>query len=380
MRRKIIRCLLFGLILAVFVLVFTDSTVWTQGQVIIVEPMDSLAFQALVDSAVPHTTIKCLGGLYPCYQGNPEDNEPHPIRITKSLRIVAADENDPPLFKGTFGDSLPYESTNNGFMVYNLRTDIRGLEFKGLQFEGFIRSLAFSPNYDPANPTIPIEGGVLSRLKVTRCQFYDCKRGVQVFGGQTENFEISNNNIDAKQAGIIVYGGATAAEPGGIIYDCGRPRNGIITGNTVSMNGTGIPFGIWISACERVTVRNNFVDNGGGGYGIAFGDDLAYSLPDDGPINIGSVIGNDVQNAEVGIGCNGPTTLHKSLIRSNSISDCYYAIALEVGANNFYVADNQFNNISIHIWLESDTHDNTIIVSEEAIVEDNGTNNQIIIR
>ena len=376
---KIIRCLFLGLMLAVFVLVVTDSTVWTKGNIITIGPIDSQAFQALVDSAAPRTTIKCRGGEYLCYQGDPGDNETYPIRITKPLRIVAADENDPPIFMGT-GDfeHSPVESGNNCFIVYNLTSDIRGLEFVGLHFEGFCMSLYFRPNYDPANPTVPTEAGVLSKLRVVRCQISDCPRGVQVWGGQTENFEISDNIIDVQGIGVLLYGRATGA----VIYNSSRPKNGTVVGNIVCSNQTGI----WAVGCENATIRDNFVDSEW--VGIWFGDESAMFFPDDGPIRIGSVSRNNVQNAEVGIICVGPTTLNKSLIQDNSISNSSIGILLEEGANRFNVVNNEFYNSYYDIWLgwESggyayppESHDNTVIANDfVTTVVDNGVGNTLV--
>ncbi len=381
MRRKIIRYLFLGLMLAVFVLVFTNSTVWTKGNVITTGPIDSQLFQALVDSAVPHTTIKCLGGVYPCYQGS----ETFPIRITKPLRIVAVDENDPPIFMGTgtFGDLTPFIDGNNGFIVYNLTSDIKGLEFVGLHFWGFDRSVAFSPNYDPVNPTVPAPG-VLSNLRVDSCQFDNCLRGVQVFGGQTENFVISFNNINVQKIGIIVLGGASWIEDVGY-FDVGRSKNCTIRRNIVS----GSRNGIMVDGCERAFIRDNFVENSAY-YGIAFGDEYALDFPDDGPIRIGSVQGNEIHNAWVGIDCFGPTSLHKSLVQSNFLNNCEFGVVLEQGANRFNIVNNEFVNSEwSDIWLGIDeinpwtwppeSHDNTVIATDfVTTVVDNGINNKLV--
>lgn len=383
MRRKIIRCLFLGLMLAVFVLVFTDSTVWTRENVIITGPINSKAFQKLVDSVAPHTTIKCLGGSYECYKGEPEKHKTFPIRITKPLRIVAADENNPPIFKGTFDpDYGPWEGGNNCFMVYNLISNIKGLEFVGLHFEGFSRALAFSPSYDPAIPNVPIEAGVLSKLRIVRCQFFDCWRGIYVIDGQIKNFGISDNIIERVRYGICVWGGVdeSVGEP----YNMGRPKKGTITGNTVFSENIGID----VTGCEDVTIHNNFVDSLS--VGIWFGGDYYESLlPDDDPIRIGSVSSNNVQTPwGWGIVCYGLTTLHKSFVQNNYISNSYLGITLEMGANNFNIVDNEFgpSNCDIYLGGENDdeaappaSHDNTVIATDFVTsVIDNGINNELV--
>ncbi len=386
MRRKIIRCLFLGLMLAVFVLVFTERTVWTQENVIITGPMDSLAFQELVDSVAPRTTIKCLGGSYLCYQGEPEEFETFPIRIRKPLKIVAADENNPPIFVGTFDpDYGPWKGGNNCFMVYNLISDIRGLEFVGLHFKGFSRALAFSPSYDPDNPSVPIWAGVLSKLRIVRCQFFDCFKGIMVYDGQIKNFKISDNFfVEALFMGIQVFGGVDPSVDPPI--HIGRPKKGTITGNTVF----NARWGIDVYGCEEVTIHDNFVDSFG--VGIWFGGDYYEPLlPDEDPIRIGSVSSNNVQaNYGYGIVCYGLTTLHKSLVKNNSISDSYLGITLEMGANNFNIVDNEFVNSiwEIDIWLggENDeetgppeSHDNIVIADVfDTTVIDNGINNKLV--
>ena len=390
MRRKIIRCLFLGLMFLVFVLVFTNSTVWTRGKVITTEPIDSLAFQELVDSVAPRTTIKCLGGWYECYQEEGDVTTTFPIRITKPLRIVAADENNPPIFVGTFDpDYGPWAGGNNCFMVDNLISDIRGLEFEGLHFMGFSRALSFSPSYDPAIPDVPVKAGVLSGLRIDSCQFYDCLRGIGVFDGQIKNFKISDNIIEAARHGIVVQGGVDVP-PVGEPYDMGRPNNGTITGNTVFSESVGID----VCGCEGVTVKDNFIDISVDVYGIGiwFGGDWYEELVlDDGPIRIGSVSGNNVQaNGAYGIACYGRTTLRKSLIQYNSISDSYLGIILEMGANNFNIVDNEFVNSiwDIDIWLGGEpywetappaSHDNTVIANDfVTYVVDNGINNTLV--
>ncbi|MBA7704211.1 hypothetical protein ES703_113012 [subsurface metagenome] len=387
MRRKIIRCLFLGLMLAVFVLVFTDSTVWTQENVIITRPINSKAFQKLVDSVAPHTTIKCIGGSYECYKGKPEKHKTFPIRITKPLRIVAADENNPPIFIGTFDpDYTPWKGGNNCFMVYNLISNIKGLEFVGLHFQGFRRALAFSPSYDPDNPPVPVWAGVLSGLRIVRCQFSDCFEGILVYDGQIKNFEISDNFfIDALFHGIVVFGGVdTSFEPP---VNIGRPKKGTITGNTIQ----SARFGIDVSGSEMVTIHDNIVDSWG--VGIWFcGDYYGIPLPDDSPIRIGSVSRNNVQaNDGFGIICYGLTTMHKSLVQNNFVSNSFVGITLEMGANNFNIVDNEFvSSVWSDIWLGGenddltgppDSHDNTVIATATdfvTTVTDYGINNTLV--
>lgn len=384
MGRKIMRCLFLGLMLAVFVLVLTDSTVWTEENVITIGPIDSLAFQELVDSVAPGTTIKCRAGLYPCYQEDPGNGEQitFPIRITKPLRIVAADENNPPIFEGTFDpEYTAWEGGNNGFLVYNLIPDIEGLEFVGLHFQGFSRGLAFSPSYDPAHPTEPIWAGVLSNLRIVRCQFSECWGGIAVWDGQIKNFEISDNIIDDVRYGILGMGGVD--EIWGELVWIGRPKNGTINGNTV----TNAKSGIDVSGCEEVNIHDNFVHSSVGG--IMFGGDWkGVIFPDEPPYKIGSVFRNNVQSWE-GIVCYGLTPLHKSLVQNNYISDANRGISLERNANNFIIVNNEFLNSSIcDIWFtgaeDEDppppaTHDNKVIANRFITsVIDHGTNNKLV--
>lgn len=290
------------------------------------------AFRTLVDNAPPHSTIVCAGGTYDFTTGDP-------IRIAKPLRIIAKDPANPPVFAGNgVVGSRPHQG-NNGFVVYDLKSagSFHGLEFRNLRFKGFFRAIALVPSFDPTNETTPTDG-VLSGASVVGCIF-EGGRGVQIFGQGVDNFDITGNAFERSR--VFIVGGA-AATPIGAVYDAGRPRRGIVAENEVSDAPPGNA--LVAVGCEHILIRGNRVTSTAPrAGGILFGDERAASFPDDGPVDPGTVEGNEVSGPfRSGITIVGPTTLERGSILRNSVRGAGVGIMLDSGANNVLVVNNDF--------------------------------------
>ena len=239
-------------------------------------PVDKAGFQALVDAADPGDTIRCLGGVY-------DFSDHDAVLIDKALAIVAADTGDPPLFVGDTieggPDDPPVLNTpsiaGNTAFALTLDAEIHGLELRGLHFAGFERTLPLSTGTDYELPDCPRLDAEFTGLEVVGNYIRNTRRAFQIFGGPLDGFVIKDNLLRGDTVGAIVLG------------------------------------------VENVTVKANEVE--AGVVGILVGDDKASVFPDDGPISIGTVKGNTIRNAFLGINAIGPTTITDAVIEGNYV-------------------------------------------------------------
>jgi hypothetical protein len=89
---------------------------------------------------------------------------------------VAENEADPPVFASrTDAAGRPvvgtsFEGSNNGFVVWGLTSDVKGIELVGLHFRDFQRAVAFAPSHVPSEDCRPT-AGTLSQARVARSHF-----------------------------------------------------------------------------------------------------------------------------------------------------------------------------------------------------------------
>jgi hypothetical protein len=145
--------------------------------------------------------------------------------------MLAADSNDPPIFRGdgTFG--TPLETRHNGFIQAE-GSYIDGLTIRRLRFEDFDRGLAFPNSHDTSVEGCPLISGAgaknISILDNTR-------RIVQLFGGPLEGFVVSGNDVELASGagsggglGMYVIGSWGFSAAAGSRSSCGRSLAGIL--------------------------------------------------------------------------------------------------------------------------------------------------------
>jgi hypothetical protein len=335
-------------------------TTATAEEIITGGGLNDLQFQALVDSASPGDTILCSPGLYQ-FTG--------PVRIDKSLRIVAESSSEPPVFEGTGVAPTPVETGNNGFLVYDLQSDIDGLEFAGLHMRHFDRPFAFDPGWG-----CPLAPGTLKNLTVADNYIENSRRGMQIWGGQTETFDFVDNTIDVHNIGVMVIRGPEVCSS--------RSARGTVARNSITAGFAGI---IAIGV-ERTAVRDNWVTSGA--VGVWFGDDAAQHVPVDSPVRVGSVANNTIESGDLGIILNGPTPIRASSALGNTVSSSFVGLLMEEGANGFLAANNEFSSSWTDIWLAGNfdgwtyppaSHDNTVVATDfQTTYADNGIDNHLV--
>lgn len=345
-------------------------------------PVDQAGFQALLDAASPGDTIYCLGGIY-------DFGAPGPLFLDKGLRIVAYDDEDPPLFVGDGTFFTPFPEGNNGF-VQEEGSYIEGLTIQGLHFQDFDRTIVLGNAYDSSTPNCPlIPGAGGKNVRILDNTIRDTRRGIQVIGGPLEDFVFEGNDIEAllggyRDYGIGVFGGLFDCDAGGFLTAV-RPVDGTIEDNHVVAGAN--PATISAFGVVDLSVEENRVE--GGFFSIWIGDSRAFSLPDDGPIPFGTVEENIIDGAFVGIVVDGPTTMTDAKIEDNQINGGFIGVALQLGANGFKVEENEFSEIVLaEIYLgydESggigefppDTFNNKVEAEEGDRVFDFGVNNEV---
>lgn len=345
-------------------------------------PVDKARFRALVDGAAAGDTIACEGGAYDFTEGEG-------IAIVKPLRIVAADPNNPPVFAGrTASSGKPaIVPGNDAFFVVGLEEDLEGLAFIGLHFTSFNHALIFDPQLVLGNDCNPTAPGVLSQLRIERCRVTNTRRAVQIDGGNLQNFRVVDNSFssygDLGTSGIRLFAGAAfeGAARCGEALDVGRPRDGIIAGNHFEGNH----FGITTIGVESLFIHDNVID--GSRFGILLGDQKALDLPDDGPINLGAVQGNIIHGGVIGLIGQGPTSLRRASFSGNTILGASFGILMELAANDFLLANNDFGDGSLEVDVFLDgasessgpTHDNKVVATDShTTVLDLGEGNRLV--
>src|SRR6185369_13811295 len=123
-----------------------------------------------------------------------------------------------------------------------------------------------------------------------------------------DDFAITDNAF--ARSSVFIFGGA-ASTPSGDLFDAGRPRHGIVAENDVTDAPPG--FALGAVGCEHVLIHGNRIATTVPRAGaIIFGDQRTAFFPDDGPVDPGTVEGNEVSGPfRSGITCVGPTTLER---------------------------------------------------------------------
>lgn len=344
---------------------------------------NSTALQACVDATKAGGLLELAGGTWDFYTSN------KPVRLTKSIHIRAKDPSNPPILTGDsnllsfayWGPEYPEYNdppakepkvfNNKGFVIYDQRTNINGIEIEGLTFKNFFMAVSLSPEL--SEPTILNTGDVdnqefvcnstgtkkVRNVKIKDNVFDGNTHSVRSNGGNLRGIDILDNEMKNTPNGRSIWLSGRAVQCGvrDWIDGFGEPRDVVVEDNYLHHNDGGIE--IFVENSPGVLVKDNVIEESYSTEGIIVYWDDARDTSETGPEEVGSIIGNEITSAtwadspgnimaigiEMGSSYGDPEELHvkmkKARISHNKIRGVRWTdIWLSGWANNIKVSDN----------------------------------------